>query len=178
MKVPSLELHPYTAVLVVLLVPAGVALAQDDGRAPEGDAARGEAIYQANCAMCHGPGGTGMMGMHPALTGVVDRLTVEGVEVAIRNGRATRPPMPAFGNRLDDTDLTDLVAYLDSLPDGPRNFAHEGDGQMVDGDGMGGMRDRMMGDGNAALWTLVVILAAALAGVVGYLIASRSRSER
>jgi mono/diheme cytochrome c family protein len=169
-------------VLLLLLVQAGVALAQGEDRVLDGDVARGEEIYQANCTMCHGTGGTGMMGMHPALTGVVDRLTVEGVEVAIRNGRNTRPPMPAFGDRLDDTDIADLITYLDSLPDGPRNFAHEGDGQMTDGrmmdEGMGGMMDRMMGGGNAALWIVIVILAAALAGVIGYLIASRSRSER
>lgn len=47
------------------------------------------------------------------------------------------------------------------------------DGQMMDGEDMGGMMDRMMGGGNVALWIVVVILAAALAGVIGYLIASR-----
>jgi mono/diheme cytochrome c family protein len=160
--------------VVLLLVPAGAVLAQDDGESPQGDVTRGEEIYQANCAMCHGADATGMMGMHPALTGVVDRLTVAGVEVTIRNGRDTRPPMPAFDDRLDDTDLADLIAYLDDLPDGPRNFANDDGGRgMMDDQGMGGMMDRMMGGGNVVLWIVVVILAAALAGVIGYLIASR-----
>jgi mono/diheme cytochrome c family protein len=175
----------WLVVLVLLLVPVGAALAQTGEEAPQGDVARGESIYQANCAMCHGTDATGMMGMHPALTGVVDRLTVEGVEIAIRNGRDTRPPMPAFDTRLDDTDIADLIAHLDGLPDGPRNFAHDdgdgdgmtGDGPMMDRDGMGDMMDQMTGGGNVALWIVVVILAAALAGVIGYLIASRNRSD-
>jgi mono/diheme cytochrome c family protein len=168
----------WVAAMVLLLVPAGVALAQDDARVPAGDVARGEEIYQANCAMCHGADATGMMGMHPALTGVVDRLSLEGVEVAIRNGRATRPPMPAFEGRLDDTDMADLVAYLDDLPDGPRNFAHETGGQEREGEAMGGMMDRMTGGGDVAMWIAIVVLAAVLAGVIGYLIAFRGRSGR
>lgn len=160
-----------------LLAFTGAALAQAGEDPAQGDVARGEDIYQANCAMCHGTDATGMMG--PALTGVVSRLTVEGVEVTIRNGRDTRPPMPAFDDRLDDTDIADLLAYLDSLPDGPRSSAQDGDGpgEMMDGgmngEEMGGMMDRMTGGGNVALWIVVVILAAALAGVIGYLIASR-----
>ncbi|HUG85165.1 MAG TPA: cytochrome c [Euzebya sp.] len=173
----------WLAVFVLLVVPAGAALAQGGEEITDGDVARGEAIYQANCAMCHGADATGMMGMHPALTGVVDRLTVEGVEVTIRNGRDTRPPMPAFDDRLDDTDMTDLVAYLGDLPEGPRNFAHEGedgmmsDGPMMDRDGMAGAGiGGMMGGGNAAQWIAVVILAAALVGLIVYLITSRGRS--
>jgi mono/diheme cytochrome c family protein len=161
--------------LLLLLALPGSSLAQTGGDPAQGDVARGAEIYQASCAMCHGADATGMMGMHPALTGVVSRLTVEGVEVTIRKGRDTRPPMPAFADRLDDTDIADLLAHLDSLPDGPRNFAHEGDGddQMMDGQGMDGRMNRMMGGGNVALWIVVVILAAALAGVIGYLRASR-----
>jgi mono/diheme cytochrome c family protein len=159
------------ALLLLLLVPTGIALAQDAEAGPDGDVARGEDIYQASCAMCHGTGGTGMMGMHPALTGVVDRLTIEGVEVTIRNGRATRPPMPAFDNRLDDTDIADLIAYLDGLPDGPRNFAHD-NGQTSNGAGTGPMMDAT-GSADGRLWVAVTVLTAALAGVIGYLIASR-----
>ncbi len=71
--------------------------------------------------MCHGGDARGM-GVHPALPGVVDRLTREGVDVAIRHGRDTRPPVPAFGERLDDGDVIDVIAYLRSLPTGPRDF--------------------------------------------------------
>ena len=155
----------WTIALALLLLLSGTALAQTDATdAADGDIARGEEIYQATCAMCHGTDATGMMGMHPALTGVLDRLTAEGVEVTIRNGRDTNPPMPAFDNRLDDSDIADLIAYLTTLPDGPRNFANDGDGGMMGGGRMGGM----MGGGSTALWIAIVILAAALSGVVAY----------
>jgi hypothetical protein len=38
---------------------------------------------------------------------------------------------------------------------------------------MGGMMDRRTGGRNVALWIVIVVLTAALAGVIGYLIASR-----
>jgi putative membrane protein len=55
--------------------------------------------------------------------------------VTVRNGRDTMPPMPAFEGRLTDQEINDVIAYLDSLPVGPRNFGGEGDG-MMDMDGM------------------------------------------
>ena len=90
--------------------------------------------------MCHGSDASGMMGIHPSLRGAVERLTLEGVEVTMRNGRATTPPMPSFEGRLSEEELDDVVAYLDTLPVGPRNFGAE-DGGMMDTDGMmdGGM---------------------------------------
>lgn len=149
--------------LVATLVPAPLAAAQDDG-----DPESGAALYGNSCAMCHGSDATGMTGMHPALRGAVDRVGVEGVEVTVRNGRATNPPMPPFENRLRDDEIADVIASIQSLPDGPRNF---GPGHQ---DGMGG---GMMDRGSAWLVILVVILAAALAGLVGYLIGT-SRSRR
>ena len=79
--------------------------------------------------MCHGSDASGMMGMHPSLRGAVERLSVEGVEVTIRKGRRTMPPMPLFEGRLSDQQIDDVLAYIDSLPAGPRNF---GPGSMVD----------------------------------------------
>ena len=139
--------------------------------APEPDPAGGERIFQANCAMCHGRDATGMMGMHPALTGAVNRLTQEGVEVTIRNGRDTRPPMPAFADRLSDDEITSVIAYLDRLPDGPRNFGPEAD---ASDDGMGGM---MRGGETTTLWVVIVVLATGLAGTVGYITGQRARKR-
>ena len=39
-----------------------------DGIYTDGQAARGAAVYEKECAQCHGPGGAGG-GMAPALTG-------------------------------------------------------------------------------------------------------------
>ena len=139
--------------------------------AATGDPAQGEALFQANCAMCHGDDASGMMGMHPALRGAVDRLTVEGVEVTIRSGRDTRPPMPAFGDRLDDDAIADLVAYLETLPPGPRNFGPEPPGGARGDGGVGGM----MGGAMSVAWITSVVLVGALAGVCGYLLGQRRR---
>lgn len=88
--------------------------------------------------MCHGNDAGGMMGMHPSLRGAVDRLSLEGVEVAIRNGRDTDPPMPAFAGRLSDDEIDAVISYLESLPAGPRNFGPDHrDGGMMDGGMMG-----------------------------------------
>lgn len=154
------------AVAVIALAATGEATS-----ATQADTARGKEIFKANCAMCHGSDATGMMGMHPALTGVVDRLTREGVEVTIRNGRQTRPPMPAFGSRLNDEQIDGLIAYLQTLPDGPRNF---GPDMEPKGGGMGGMMGGM-GEGKTVLWVVIVILAAALAGAIGFLAGQRRR---
>lgn len=138
------------------------------GTQADGDAEAGEAVFRRNCAMCHGADATGMMGMHPALRGAAERLSREGVEVTVRNGRSTNPPMPAFGERLSDDEINDVVAYVASLPDGPRNF---GPGS---GSGMGGgMMDRMMDDATVWMPIVVLALATALAGLVGYLIGTR-----
>lgn len=137
-----------------------------------GDPEAGERIYRSDCAMCHGRDATGMMGMHPALRGAIDRLTREGVEVTIRNGRDTNPPMPAFGDRLNGEQIADVVAYLAALPEGPRNFGPDHPSGMGDG-----MMDGMMGRGAPWMVVLVILLTAALAGLVGYLIGS-SRARR
>jgi putative membrane protein len=124
----------------VAMVAAAIALIPGPAWAQSGDPETGRDVYQANCAMCHGQDASGMMGMHPSLRGAVERLTLEGVEVTVRNGRDTMPPMPAFEDRLTDEEIDDVIAYLDELPVGPRNFGAEGDG-MMDMDGMmdGGM---------------------------------------
>ena len=141
--------------------------------ATEGDAEAGREIYQATCAMCHGADAAGMMGMHPSLRGAVERLSREGVEVTIRNGRDTTPPMPAFGGRLTDAQIDDVISYIAALPEGPRNFGPGSD--MMDGDGMmqddgmmgGNMMNGMMG-GMMVLWVLLllVLIALAVAAVV------------
>lgn len=150
----------------------GLAVSAHSGDAVAQDVEAGRRLYVRQCAMCHGSQAEGMAGMHPALQGAVARLTREGVEVTIRNGRDTMPPMPAFGDRLSDDEITDVTAYLTSLPHGPRNFGPEADG-MMRGPGMMPGMDRMS---SAVPWLLLSLLAALLAGVVGYLL-GRSRGR-
>lgn len=130
-----------------------------------GDPVSGREVFEANCAMCHGQDASGMMGMHPSLRGAVERLSLEGVSVTIRNGRDTNPPMPAFEGRLRDQEIEDVIAFLDTLPEGPRNFGPEGDGMMGED-----MMDGMMGGGmwSWLLWSvlLLIVLAAVVIGSV------------
>ncbi|MDP9021816.1 MAG: c-type cytochrome [Actinomycetota bacterium] len=133
-------------VLAVGLQPASASASRQDSETS------GRDVFEANCAMCHGRDASGMMGMHPSLRGAVERLTREGVEVTIRKGRATQPPMPAFEDRLSDEDIAEVIAYLDSLPVGPRNF----------GPRDGGMRGREMMNGGMSGGGTVMLLGAVL----------------
>lgn len=156
--------HFVSVLIVGLVTLAGAAGAQPAGGDPE----RGERVFRAECAMCHGSDARGMMGMHPSLRGAVERLSAEGVEVTIRRGRATMPPMPAFEDRLSDQEIAAVIGYLDALPPGPRNFGPDGGG--------GGMGDMMPGpDGVHGVvgWLLGVLVVFAVLAVV--LLVARQR---
>jgi hypothetical protein len=69
-----------------------------------------------------------------------------------------------------------LIAYLDALPPGPRNFGPQMmDDRQPGAEGMGGMMRDMFGGAPAMLWLIMVILTAALAGLIGYLIGQGRR---
>ena len=164
-------MRPVLPLLIVWLVTlGGPAGAQPDGGNPE----RGERVFMAECAMCHGADAAGMMGMHPSLRGAVERLSREGVEETIRKGRNTMPPMPAFVGRLTDQSIADVIAYLDSLPAGPRNFGPEGGGR----GGMGGMMggaDTSGRGGSTAAWLVGALVVLVVAVVVLVALAARQR---
>jgi putative membrane protein len=139
------------AVPAALLLATVAAAAMPTRAQAQADPQRGREVFERNCAMCHGSDAKGMMGMHPSLRGAVRRLSREGVEVTIRKGRNTTPPMPSFGRRLSDEQIEDVITYLDTLPVGPRNFGPEGNG-MIGEDGMMG-RGRVMG----GWWSLLLL---------------------
>ncbi len=156
---------------VVGVVAAAIVLIPGPAWAQSGDPETGRDVFQVNCAMCHGQDASGMMGMHPSLRGAVERLTVEGVEVTVRNGRDTMPPMPAFESRLTDEEIDDVIAYLDTLPVGPRNFGAEDDGMMD----MDGMMDGGMWSWFVWIVLFLVVLAAV---VIASIFVARSRWKR
>lgn len=123
--------------LLTLMITAVITVMAPAWAAQDADVDAGRRVFESNCAMCHGSDAAGMMGMHPSLRGAVDRLTREGVEVTVRNGRDTDPPMPPFEGRLTDREIEQVIAYVSSLPPGPRNFGPDTEG--------GGMMDGMMG---------------------------------
>lgn len=168
-------MSPARPVAASVLVVLGLSLfgaAPVEAAAAQGDPERGEAVFRANCAMCHGTDASGMMGMHPALRGAVQRLGEDGVEVTVRKGRATRPPMPAWEGRLSDQEIADVVAYVATLPPGPRNFGPEG---MMDGNGHSMMHDDDAGV--PGFFWAVFTVAVALAGVAVFVWVLRSRGR-
>lgn len=163
---------------IAALAPIGEAtrVAAQDGGAPGDDADAGERVFRAQCAMCHGADAEGMMGMHPSLRGAIGRLSREGVEVTVRQGRRTQPPMPAFDDRLSAEEIADVLAYIASLPDGPRNFGPGDDGGMM-GDG-GMMMDDGVDVGDVALVIVALLVVVGVAAGAWMTVRGRSSPGR
>ena len=70
--------------------------------------ARGQQIYNQNCASCHGKAGGG--GLGPKLAGLVARKypNIADQEAVIINGRSS---MPKFGGRLSAEEITAVARY-------------------------------------------------------------------
>lgn len=77
---------------------ASPAVAQEDGAA----------LYEQNCAACHGPEREGMAPAFPSLVGIGERLEADEIETIIAQGRGLMPP---FG-QLSETERDALVAFL------------------------------------------------------------------
>lgn len=75
----------------------------------EGDVGQGEAIFQMNCAVCHGLAATGEVG--PTLVHVSDHRTKVSLIKQVISGQT--PPMPQF--QPDPQAMADLLGYLESL---------------------------------------------------------------
>lgn len=77
-----------------------------------GDKINGESIFKVNCAACHAGGNNVIM---PEKTLKKDALEkngmnkVEAITYQVVNGKNA---MPAFGGRLDDTDIEDVATYV------------------------------------------------------------------
>jgi mono/diheme cytochrome c family protein len=97
-------------------------LTAPSGWAETGDSAKGKAIYERLCGVCHGgqgkgDGPAGQMMKPPAadLTSskVKDKPDAELFQT-IQNGRPPTP-MSAFKGQLSDQQIHDVVAYIRSL---------------------------------------------------------------
>lgn len=74
-----------------------------------GDVARGEAIFQINCAACHGLEADGSVG--PSLENVPKRKSKAGLIYQVTSGQT--PPMPKF--QPTPQEMADLLSYLEQL---------------------------------------------------------------
>ncbi len=72
------------------------------------------ATYKAKCAMCHGPDGKGgKMGTRDFASAEVKAESDAQLTEIITKGKP--PKMPAYGEKLKDTEIKDLVAYIRGL---------------------------------------------------------------
>lgn len=73
------------------------------------DLERGEAIFQINCAGCHGAKGDGNVG--PSLHNISERKSELSLINQVTSGNT--PPMPKFQPK--PQDMSDLLGYLETL---------------------------------------------------------------
>lgn len=78
---------------------------------PPGDPAGGALLYSANCAVCHGPQGSG--GVGPALMGSEFIQATNNADLVkfLQEGRLGTI-MVSFSDRLSSDEMADLVAFL------------------------------------------------------------------
>ena len=77
-----------------------------------GDATHGKAIFDQNCAACHGAAGAGG-GVGPSLKGEKSKKDFNATVAWIKN---PAPPMPKlYPTPLKDGDVADVAAYVQSL---------------------------------------------------------------
>jgi len=90
--------------------PAGAAPASAKLPKLEGEAKRGEGLYAANCAVCHGVGAVSG-GVLPDLRQVSEEVN-RNFEAIVLGGARVKQGMPSFAKRLTKADLAAIQAYL------------------------------------------------------------------
>lgn len=80
-----------------------------DVLALEGQVTRGNAIFQLNCAGCHGPEANGKVG--PSLRNISGKRSQISLMHQITSGET--PPMPKF--QASPEEMADLLSYLNTL---------------------------------------------------------------
>ncbi|MEM9135823.1 MAG: cytochrome c [Cyanobacteria bacterium P01_F01_bin.42] len=75
----------------------------------DGNVSNGQAIFQMNCAGCHGSAGVGNVG--PNLHNVSNRKSQIAIIRQVTEGQT--PPMPKF--QASPEEMSDLLSYLNTL---------------------------------------------------------------
>jgi len=140
-RAPEMPWTPGTAAGVVRTstLQAGPGTVDPTARNPyEGDGlalATGRTVYEGfNCAGCHGTRGGGGIGPPFADTEWIYGDAPENIYQSVAQGRPNG--MPAFGSRMSEESLWQLVAYVRSL--GPRGETSGAGGGAASGGTVGG----------------------------------------
>ena len=73
--------------------------------------AKGETVYNAQCAACHQANGQGIPGVFPAIAGsAIAKGEAAGHIDIVKNGKAGTA-MQAFGEQLNAVDLAAVITY-------------------------------------------------------------------
>ena len=75
-------------------------------------AAPGEQLFSDNCAVCHGNGGKGGVGVPLALPDFINNVDDDYLRISIKKGRPGRV-MPSFPS-MDETQISAIVRYMRS----------------------------------------------------------------
>ena len=101
--------------------------------------ARGGAVYRAQCSQCHGSGAAGAKGYPNLLDddwlwgGTIDQIAFS-VRHGIRNvtdSEARFSQMPAFGDFLEDAEITNLTDYVLALSGADHDAASAANGSVL-----------------------------------------------
>jgi cytochrome c oxidase cbb3-type subunit II len=101
--------------------PASASASANAAPAASNDAAKGAAVYTANCSACHQASGEGLPGAFPSLKGdaVVNKddatkhidVVLNGLHDARVSGVVYSSVMPPFSGTLSDAEIADLIDY-------------------------------------------------------------------
>jgi len=127
-NVPAAARAARRAIVITMVVAAGMACAAGTRWYSKDQLERGRALYAQNCAGCHGAGGEGQpdwqerdsMGFYPAPPLNADghawhHPLAEMLKTLDTGGGPNGGTMPSFIDVLDDSGKHDVLAYVQSL---------------------------------------------------------------
>ena len=104
-----MKLFQFALKLGCILLAIAAVLRLQAASSPSEEAKRGQNLFERNCAHCHGDDARGDEG--PDLHGLkksdarITKVVTQGI----------KGEMPAFGSKLNDTDINALIVYLRTL---------------------------------------------------------------
>lgn len=101
----------FSAALVGVM--SGLVLMLTSGTSTAADTNKGQQLYAANCAICHGPSGRSVMPGAPNFDRGEGLMRPDFALLA--SIRAGKNAMPAYQGLLADRDILDVIAFLRTL---------------------------------------------------------------